>query len=190
MRVLLLLSLGLCACTPVRAVWLRTDWSTVQADRIKRIQVLVAPLPADRDDLGALWGTLTREYINEHLDFLVYSARWSPEISEREACAAPLDGLLRLRPQVSDRGTKVRVGLHASLYSCHEHKEVWRATGRLTARKKDPLFEATAEAYAERLGPPVRDYVAASFRLLQQVADRLPKPRLTEADIDEKIDLD
>ncbi len=190
MRVLLLASLVLSACTPIRSVWLRTDWDATQANQIKRIQVLVSPLPENREDLGALWGLLAKEYINEHLDFLVYSARWAENLSPRDACAAPLDGILLLQPLIRRKGNWLFVSAQAQLYSCHEHQVLWRAHGRLTGPVADRLFLATAATYAERLGEPVRDYVAASFRLLQQLADRLPKPRLTEADIDEKIDLD
>ena len=190
MRVLILLSLLVGACTPIRSVWLRSDWEARQADQVKRIQVLVSPLPSGREDLGELWATLTKEYINEHLDFLVYSAHWAAEPKLQEACTAPLEGLLLLKPQTEAHNTSIWVGVQAELYSCKEQHPLWKVSAQLKAKRQDPLFEATAAAYGERIGEPVRDYVAASFRLLQQVADRLPKPRLTEADIDEKIDLD
>ena len=190
MRRLVLISLLLSACAPVRSVWLRGDWETTQADQVKRIQVFVAPLPAQREDLGALWATMTKEYINEHLDFLVYSARWDANFALKAACVAPLEGILLLRPKTEERGKSIWVAVEAELYSCQEDQPLWKVSAQLSAKRSDPLFKATAGAYAERFGEPVRDHVASSFRLLQRVADRLPKPRLTETDIDEKIDLD
>jgi len=190
MRAIVLLGVLVSACSPIRSAWLRGDWDIRQADRVKRIQVLVSPLPEGREDLGELWGTMAREYINEHLDFLVYSAQWTAEPNRSASCVAPLEGLLILQPNTEPRNQSIRVRVEAELYSCKEQQPLWKVSAQLTAKRKDPLFKATAAAYAERFGEPVRDYVAASFRLLQQVADRLPKPRLTEADIDEKIDLD
>ena len=89
----------------------------------------------------------------------------------------PPRGLLILQPNTEPRNQSIRVRVEAELYSCKEQQPLWKVSAQLTAKRKDPLFEATAAAYyAERFGEPVRDYVAASFRLLQQVADRCPNP--------------
>ena len=66
---------------------------------------------------------------------------------------------------------------------------MWSAEAAGSWPSEDDLYKERAADYAQQFGPEVTPYVAPSIRLLWAILDTLPNPQLTEADVDEKIDL-
>jgi probable lipoprotein (TIGR04455 family) len=115
-----------------------------------------------------------------------------PAVLERdfaEACEG-VEGVLAIRVlDLQVAGDAVTTRAETSLFRCADGALLWRTGGALEASSKDANLQNLAAAYVERAGEGARVYAAPLFALLQQLLAPLPDPVLTDAEIDEKIEL-
>lgn len=195
---LVLLLLPLLACSAVKMQRVREDYDAVDRQQTKRLLVSVAPAPANEEKVRELWRVLARRYVNQKRDFLVrerpeetLGAEATAGFDPLSLCAASenLEGVLHLEPAVKREGDGVEGSVLARLLRCRDGQEVWAALAEASFDSKDEDLAALTEQYVEELGAEVEPYVAPSFHLLKAALDTLPRPVLSEEDIDEKIEL-
>ncbi len=186
---LLALPLALAACSAVRHASVRPDYPQEDRTRTVRLVVVVAPLPAGREDLGALWGRMARRWANHHRDFIVKGDRAAPELPE-DACGEGIEGVLHLAPEVGRAGGDVSVSVRARLSRCRDGQTVWEAEAAGTWPSEDEHLVRLSDRYATELGEEARPHVAPTFRLLRETLATLPRPYLaTDDDVMEKIEM-
>lgn len=185
--------LGLAACGPVKSQFVRPDYAEQPLRQVKRLVVVTQPLPAGSAPAGELWSLIARQWVNQNRNYLVkdnVARPGSPEdASFQEQCVEGIEGVLWLEPDVRLADGGMEAAVKARLVRCADGQDEWRAEAAGSWGTEDDLYlERTAE-YVEALGEEVRPYVVPSYKLLKATLDTLPDPQLTEADIEEKIEL-
>ena len=190
---ILSLALLASACSTVKHSWVEPDYVENDRNQVKRIGVLVTPLPNGEQPLGALWDEIAKRYVNMHRDFIVKGTAYGP--APEGAYAPPavckslgLEGVLWLRPTLRPSGSDVHGEVTGLLVRCKDEKPIWRAEAAGTWPSDDEHLRETADDYASEIGPSVKPFVGPSFHLLKAVLDTLPNPTLTDAEQEEKID--
>ena len=186
-------ALALSGCSTVKSSRVREDYDAVDRSRVKRLVVVTQPLPEGKQHVGDLWSLLARRYVNQKRDFLVRTeSALSGEPQDpkfRALCTEGAEGVLWLRPDVKQQGAGVEAGVKAQLLRCSDGEEVWGAEAGSSYDSVDDKFKELTTQYTEELGAEVTPYVAPSFQVLKAALDTLPNPVLSEADVDEKIEL-
>jgi probable lipoprotein (TIGR04455 family) len=180
----------LAGCSTVKMYRVRPDYPEVDKTRTKRLVVVTQPLPGGHQKAGELFSLVARRYVNQKRNFIAKQDLAQAEAFDpKSKCEEGLEGVLWLKPQLVQKGGGFEAQLQARLFRCVDGEEVWAAdAGGSFDSKDDRLIEVTQQYVAE-LGPEVEPYVAPAFNLLRPTLDTLPDPALTEADIDEKIEL-
>lgn len=192
MRTLPILScLLLASCSVVKMHRVRDDWATVDQTKVKRLSVVVKPLPAGNEKAGPLLGQVARRYVNMKRDFLVLS-----QVAEegafdwKQSCAGSLDGVLWIAPTIETKGDGFEASVQARLIRCYDGQEAWAADAGGSFPAHDEGLKEVAANYGKELGAEVEPYVPLAMNLLRPALDTLPKPVLTEDDVTEKMSLD
>jgi len=157
------------------------------AGAIKRIAV-AAWAPRELAGVGELAVQVATDLVKLRKNYLVKR----PAVLEREFAEAcdGVEGVLAVRVlDVQVAGDNVTTRAEASLFRCTDGALLWRTGGALEASSKDANLQNLAAAYVDRAGEGARRYAAPLFALLQQLLAPLPDPVLTDAEIDEKIEL-
>ncbi len=190
LALLVVLSSG---CSVVKAARVADDWPREDGARVKRLAVVVQPLPDGQPKAAEAFARIARRYVNQKRDFLV-----KVELPQAEAPALAavcggeerIEGVLFLRVTLERKGGGFEATLEGRLARCGDGREAWavQAAGSFDAADEG-LREVTA-VYVRELGPEVEPYVAPAMNLLRPALDTLPNPVLTEEDRDEKLSLD
>jgi probable lipoprotein (TIGR04455 family) len=183
-------------CATVHASYTVEDWKRDEASQVKRLAVVVTPLPKGDSALGSLFASMARNYANLKRNFIVKTATALPPAENglfeaKAQCAAGLEGVLWLAPDVKDvPGKKVDAAVHGQLVRCPDGRELWRAEASGTWNQVDTsLSEMTANEVKDQ-SPLVTPYVAPFFHLLKPTLDTLPNPVLSDAEQVEKTEND
>lgn len=192
-RLLLLTLAAFSACSIVKSATVRDDWAAADQKAVKRLAIVVQPLPDSNQKAGEAFARIARRYVNQKRDFLV-----KKEVTQAEAptletlCGGEdaIEGVLFLKPVLKPIGDGFEAELSGSLARCGDGREAWagRAAGRFPSKDSN-LVEVT-QVYVKELGAEVERYVPPALNLLRPLLDTLPQPILTEADLDEKLTLD
>lgn len=192
----LTLTLGLAvltACATVKTRFTRPDYEQVDKERVKRLVVVTQPLPDGKEAVGELWSLIARQYVNQNRDFLVKSNLALPEpataASLQSLCVEGIEGVLLLAPQVKLHPEGADAAVRARLMRCADSEDVWSAEASGNWGSRDEKFRERTAQYVQELGPEVEPYVVPTYKLLQATLGTLPNPKLSEQDIDEKIEL-
>jgi len=170
-------------CGAVQGSSVRPDYETEDATKTVRLAVVTASTtPA-----APLWSRIARRYANHHRDFIAKEEHVAQTPLER--CTDGIEGVLWLKPVARLEGEGAQLSTHAQLLRCRDGQEVWRAQGGGSWPSADPTIFELRRQYVEELGASVEPWVAPVFHLLRAVLDTLPKPRLDEDGIMEKIEL-
>lgn len=196
---LALLALALTsACSAVKMQRVREDYETEDRQRTKRLLVSVAPAPAGDEQVRELWRVIARRYVNQKRDFIVrerpeetLQAEAAANFSPLSLCPSSenLEGVLHLEPDVKREGGGVEGSVMARLLRCRDGEEVWAARAEASFPSDDEDLKEVTTQYVDEFGEALGPYVAPSFRLLKAALDTLPRPELSESDVDEKIEL-
>lgn len=181
--------LSLVGCTVLKSHHVRDDWAAADQKAVRRLTVVVQPLPAGDPKAGETFARIARRYVNQKRDFIV-----KQEVSQADAVKPELlcgtddhiEGLLFLKVALVKQGEGFEADLDASLVRCPDLREVWAAKAAGSFPAKDPLLTEVAAVYARELGPEAEPYVAPAMNVLRPALDTLPQPLLTEEDKDEK----
>jgi probable lipoprotein (TIGR04455 family) len=189
----LLFSTLFAACSTVKNSWVEPSYAQTDRVQVKRIGVLVTPLPNGDRDLGSLWDEIAKRYVNMHRDFIVKGTAYGPApegaYTPPSLCKSMnLEGVLWLRPTMRPHGTDVEGAVSGVLVRCRDTKPIWRADANGTWASDDEHLRETAADYAKEINASVKPFVAPSFHLLKAVLDTLPNPTLTDEEQEEKID--
>ncbi len=179
-------------CSVVRRSMVRDDWSTVDRTKVKRLAVVVQPLPDGSEKAAEVFARIARRYVNQKRDFLVKqdkAAAVLPELAMVCGGDDAIEGVLRLSPTLTRQGDGYEVEVKAALLRCGDGRDVWAAEAGGSFPSKDPQLVEVTKSYVSELGPEVEAYVAPAMNVLRPVLDTLPQPLLTEQDQDEKISL-
>jgi probable lipoprotein (TIGR04455 family) len=188
----LLFVLLLTGCSVVKMSRLEDNWATTDRLSLKRVAVVVQPLPGGDEKSGAMFARLARRYVHQKKEFLLVSdvARAAPPADKTTDCVEHVDGVLWLQPTFKPSGDGFELDVKASLMRCADFQEVWASEGGGSFSSKDEGLKEVAATYAREFGDVVEPYVAPTMRLLRPMLDTLPNPQLTSADQDEKMTLD
>jgi probable lipoprotein (TIGR04455 family) len=185
--VLLLTGTG---CSVVKQSTTRSDWDSVDANKVKRLLVVTSPLPDGNEHVGQLWSKIARRYTNQKREFIAKEevSVATLEAGPKSLCKEGIDGVLHLVPDVKKKGEGVEAAVKAQLVRCPDGEQDWSAEAAGSWDSNDKLLESTTKEYADDIGADVAPYVAPTFHLLKHTLDTLPNPVLTDADKDEKIE--
>ena len=198
MRRLVLLAAGvfvLAACGPVKNQYVRKDYAQQPAQQVKRLVVVTQPLPAGIPQVGELWSLIARQWVNQNRNYLVKSNLALPErpgdVSFKGLCVEGLEGVLWLEPDVKlvDGGKGVESSVKARLVRCSDGQDEWSAEAAGSWGSEDELYRERIAEYVGKLGEEVQPHVVPTYKLLKATLDTLPNPQLSDADVEEKIEL-
>ena len=198
MRRLVLFAAGvfaLAGCGPVKKQYVRQDYEKQPQQQAKRLAVVTQPLPAGNEKVGELWSLIARQWVNQNRNYLVKSNLALPErptdAAFKALCVEGLEGVLWLEPAVklAEGGQGVEASVKARLVRCADGQDDWSAEAAGSWDSEDALYRERIAEYVGTLGEEVQPYVVPSYKLLKATLDTLPNPQLSEADIEEKIEL-
>jgi probable lipoprotein (TIGR04455 family) len=190
-RAALIALLLLTACSVVKMHRIRDDWETQDKNKLKRISVIVQPLPGGSDKIGAMLARVARRYVHMKRNFLVKADTARAAGQDRATdCADGLDGLLMLEPSGKSMDQGVELNVKASLIRCADGAEVWAAEAGGSFKAHDDGLKEVAATYAHENGAEVEAWVPAAMNVLRPMLDTLPQPELNDADVEEKMTLD
>lgn len=193
-RLALVLGLVLLAgCATVKSSRVRPDYETVDKTQVKRLAVVTQPLPEGKQEVGELWSLIARRYVNQNRDFIAKTnlalAGPPEDTSHKGLCVEGIEGILWLYPDVKRTNGGVEAAVKAQLLRCRDGQEVWAAEAAGSWPSEDDRYKELTVQYTSELGPDVAPYVGPTFRLLSATLDTLPRPQLSDADVEEKIEL-
>lgn len=193
-RLALVLGLVLLAgCATVKSSRVRPDYETVDKTQVKRLAVVTQPLPDGQQEVGELWSLIARRYVNQNRDFIAKANLALPgtpeDTSHKGLCVEGIEGILWLSPDVKRAGNGVEAAVKAWLLRCRDGQEVWAAEAAGSWPSEDERYKELTVQYTSELGADVAPYVGPTFRLLSVTLDTLPRPQLSDVDIEEKIEL-
>lgn len=192
-RALLPLVLFASSCSVVKSARIRDDWAQADQRAVKRLAVVVSPLPAAHEKAGEAWARVARRYVNQKRDFLVkkeVSQATAPQLGEVCGGEDEIEGALFLKPNVVAKGGGFEIEVVGALARCSDGREAWNGTAAGSFDAQDPRLVEVTNVYAQEFGDEVRPYVPPAFNVLRPLLDTLPQPVLTDADVDEKLTLD
>lgn len=180
-------------CSVVKSHMVVDDWAKQDQKQVRRLAVVVQPLPDGQEKVGALFARIARRYVNMKRDFLVKKeVVQAAPVAAETACGGDdhIEGLLRLAVTLVKKGDGFESALVASLDRCGDGRKDWTAEAGSSFPSKDPLLVEITQVYVRELGAEVEAYVAPAMNLLRPALDTLPQPVLTDDDVTEKMGLD
>ena len=193
MRRRFLLLVVLAGCSVVKHALVRDDWAKDDAGRVKRLAVVVQPLPDGQAKAGELFARVARRYVNQKREFLVKKEVFEAAPVPLEALCGgddAIEGVLQLGITLVRQGQGFEATLEGTLKRCPDGREDWKVSAAGSFPSADEHLREVTGVYVRELGPAVEPYVAPAMNLLRPVLDTLPNPHLTDADQEEKMGLD
>ena len=181
------------ACSVVKASSLRPDWPQEDQRTVKRLAVIVEPLPEGNAKGAEMIGRVVRRYVNLKRDFLVKREVFSDKtIALAEVCGGDdaIEGVLVLHVTMTKKGEGYEAELTGSLQRCSDGREAWSVSAAGSFASKDERLTELTQVYVREIGPEVEPMVAPVMNLMRPALDTLPQPLLTEDDVNEKLSLD
>lgn len=181
------------SCAVVKASTLRDDWAQTDQKTVRRLAVLVQPLPDGNQKAGEAFARIARRYVNQKRDFLVKKEVVQAEpVLLSAVCGGEdaIEGVLILRPVFKPVGDGFEASLVGALARCSDGREAWAVEAGGSFPSKDSGLVEVTQVYVQEFGPEVERYVPPALNLLRPALDTLPQPVLTEADVEEKLTLD
>ena len=181
------------ACSVVKASTLRPDWAQEDQRLVKRLAVVVEPLPDGNPKAAELVARIARRYVNLKRDFLVKREVFADKaIALAEVCGGDdaIEGMLVLHVTLTKRGEGYESELTGALQRCSDGREAWSVNAAGSFASKDERLTEVTQVYVREVGVEVEPYVAPVMNLLRPALDTLPQPVLTEDDVNEKLSLD
>ena len=192
-RLFPVLLVGLCSCSIVKAARVRDDWAQADQKAVKRLALVVQPLPEGNQKAGEAFARIARRYVNQKRDFLVKKEvvqATAPPLSELCGGEDAIEGVLFLTPAFKAAGSGFEAELGGKLARCGDGREAWTGLAAGSFPSKDQGLVEVTSIYVQEFGAEVERFIPPALNLLRPLLDTLPQPILTEADVDEKLTLD
>jgi len=193
MKRLLPAALLLISCTPLKSYVVRDDWATADAPNVKRLAVVVQPLPDAKEKAGEAWARIARRYVNQKRDFLVkkeVTQAGAVELSSICGGEDAIEGVLLINPTLTAKGDGFEIDVNGVLQRCSDGQASWKGSAAGSFPSKDKLLVEVTNVYVQEFGDEVAPYVPPALNVLRPLLDTLPQPKLSEADLEEKLTLD
>jgi probable lipoprotein (TIGR04455 family) len=193
MRFWMLAAVALTGCSVVKHVTVRDDWAREDAPRVRRLAVVVQPLPDGQAKAGELFARIARRYVNQKREFLVKKELVdAAPVPLAGLCGGDdaIEGVLQLNVGLKRVGTGFEATLDGVLLRCPDGREEWKVNAAGSFASADEHLREVTASYSREVGPEVEPYVAPAMNLLRPALDTLPNPFLTDADREEKMGLD
>lgn len=185
--VLLLLS----GCSVVKMSRVVDDWPFAHANRVKRLTVVIQPLPDGQQKAGEAWGRIVRRYVNMKRNFLVRAELAQEAPAELAAvCVEGSEAMLWIKPHVTAREGGFEASADAKLLRCGDGLELWAGESGGSFEVADPKLVEVTAMYGKEYAPEVERYIPLAMNLLRPLLDTLPNPVLTKEEEDEKVTVD
>lgn len=140
--------------------------------------------------LNEVLARVAADFIKLRRNYLVYDTSVVQK-SFAEACRDKVQGVLLLRALdvrlVQD--DKMHLALSGEMYDCADGALLWRVEGAADSASHLAELSELTDSYAGTLGEGSRKFVAPSFILLQDLFGALPDVALSDAEVEEKIEL-
>lgn len=177
-------------CSSVRHTYRQAGYDVHGEGAVKRVAV-VGWAPQAEADLGPVLAHVAADLVKLRKNYLVtgassgYAGRWSM------ACDANVQGVALVRALEVERvsGGKVRLALSLELLRCSDGALLFRNEAEGTRAFDDAHLRGLTQNYTALLGEDAKHFAAPSFGLLQPMVGQLPDPLLSEAEVEEKIEL-
>lgn len=178
------------ACSHVDFRWQAAGDPASAATAVKHLAIVGLADEAATPGLSETLGVVAAEFAKLRRNYLVAQAPLVGGGHERACAAGGVEGALvlhALEAQADDRA--VALTLRAELWRCQGPRLLWQAQGHRRLPAHDVHLAALTESYRSGLGEAAGRWAAASFVLAQELLGQLPDPTLTDADIEEKLEL-
>lgn len=160
-----------------------------QVKSTKRLVIQIAPESNLRQKESMLLRDITKEQVSHHKEFLVYP---TPEKftgnCKKESPKA--EGILFVTPLQEVKNKEISVNLKISLLQCTTKNILWEAEAKNSFSMNDKQNESLRNTYTQKYGKEIEYAINPYFLLTKDVLESLPSPALTDAEQDEKIELD
>ncbi len=177
----------LVGCSSVGNVYVTPDFDKAHRTRTYRLNIVARGLPADSPE-ARLWTLVAQRWVNHHRDFIAKRVS-TAKAPVAKGCVEDTEAVLWLDVAMRREGGDVAAKATAVLSTCPAGKRVWSADASGSWAVADEQLKATTARYVRELGKTVEPYVPATFRLLRELLDTLPRPKLVrDDDVMEKID--
>lgn len=177
-----------CACSSVHQVYQQQAYDVHGPAPIKRIAV-AGWAAQDANGLGDVVSQVATDLIKLRKNYLVRNTQALKQ-NWAELCQEKIEGVFLVRAMdAQPTEDKVFMRLQAELYRCQDGALLWQAQADSTESSHNADLASLVGNYQKSAGPAAVTYAAPAFVLLQQIIKILPDPTLSEADVDEKIEL-
>jgi probable lipoprotein (TIGR04455 family) len=178
------------ACSSVSEVYVIDDYESTDRTQTYRVHVVTQHVPAADRKVAELCSLIAQRWVNHHRDFIVKKRSLASKI-DGAWCDGGMAAVLHLKPEFKRIGDLVQTRVVAVMERCSEGSRIWSAQAQGTWDVDDDELKATTDRYAKELGESVRPWVPATFRILRDLLDTLPRPKLVnDDDVLEKIELE
>lgn len=185
---LMCVAMALVGCSSVSNVWVTDDFKTAHRTKTYRLNVVSEGLAKDAK-LDELWTRMAQRWVNHHRDFIA-KRRTMVAADGAKLCTGDTQAVLWLKPAVTRKGDEVQASAQAGLFACPDGQRIWTAQASGAWPVADEQLTATQQKYVRELGAAVGPFVPATFRLLRELLDSLPRPKLVkDDDVMEKIEV-
>ena len=178
------------ACSAVTEQYVTPDFDKAHKARVWRVHIQANGVPKEANKVGQLWTLVSQRWINHHRDYIAKARSVHVGVGDG-ACGVGINSVLSIKPMFTLNDGDVSVKAEAELKLCKGNVRVWTAKAEGSWSVDDDELKTTTAQYVKQLGASVRPWVPATFRLLRELLDTMPKPKLTDDDaIMEKIELE
>ena len=186
-QLLIFFALFATACSSLGRTYVAPGYQSTSADAVKRITI-AAWAPADSAGTALVIARVASDFVKLRKNYLVPEAvalkGWE------EGCKEGRDGVLSVRVLKSEvEKQDVELTVAVELYRCNDGALLWRAEGKGSGESNDENLKSMVENYARDVDPAATQFAAPAFVVLQDVLNALPDVTLSDAEVEEKIEI-
>lgn len=180
---------SLSGCGTLSAVYVQPAYTAAAPDAITHLRV-AAWAPAHAEDLAPMMAAVAADLVKLRKNYLVVAAGPGPG-ALGDPCSPQVQGVLWFRALEVTAPAAGKVGLRAALelYRCRDGALLYRAEGYRATRSQDASLADLVATYKQQLQGRGAAWAAPAFSLAQALVEPLPDPTLSDAQIEEKIEL-
>ena len=183
-------------CT-VKSVYVTPDYHDNESNYLKRIHLYISSTKLDKDQ-KKLFVQMSRKFISRKKDYIVYPQEnidksISSEADQKSICKSSKDINGIIINEVSRSIVKknwIDLAISSRLVDCKNNKVVWKSTSENKFKMDGFKVSVLVKSYLNSNPESVRSFIPPFYDLIRTHFLSLPNPKLTEDEIDEKIEVD
>jgi probable lipoprotein (TIGR04455 family) len=176
-------------CGTLTRVYVQPGYNLSGPAPIKHVRI-AAWAPQEHAGLAQVMAHVASDLIKLRKNYLVMDAE--PQMAAvGAACPEHVEGMIWVRVLDVTQPKTGQVYLRGALemYRCSDGALIFRSEGASTHRSMDRALSDLTANYQAQLGEASLVWAAPAFNLYQALVEPLPDPTLSDADIEEKIEL-